>query len=209
MRKPHEKKKTVRIGLRGEKIQVHWLAKTDPTTIARAAGPPQLRTAAGDHRGCSAQKRHPTTIGSDLITRVLVDRQGSLWAGTDGAGLQRYDPTTNRFIEIHQDPNDPASLSQDVIRTLYEDASGRLWVGLYLGGADLLRQPLHPFFYYTHRASDPTSPSDPSIASFLEDTEGRLWIATIDPRSPRTAIMLYGVPSGSKSSSSKLTVGCV
>jgi len=85
--------------------------------------------------------RHDSTIRA-----LLLDREGSLWIGTDGAGLVRLRDldVTLRGVE-HGLPAGPANL-------VAQDGAGRLWVslpyrGVYVGDGDRferLTDPLAP-----------------------------------------------------------------
>jgi diguanylate cyclase (GGDEF)-like protein len=69
---------------------------------------------------------HPS---SNQVFCLLEDRDGSLWIGTLGGGLDNYNPATRKFTHYRQQPGLPGSLPDDNIRSLYLDAAGTLWVG--------------------------------------------------------------------------------
>ena len=49
--------------------------------------------------------------------------------GTDGAGVDHFDPLNETFTHFRHDPNDPNPLSGDTISTIVPDGAGKLWVG--------------------------------------------------------------------------------
>ena len=59
---------------------------------------------------------------------VYQDAQGTYWIGTDGGGLNRFNPKTNNFQRYQHNTNDPDSLSKGVVTAIYEDQTGTLWV---------------------------------------------------------------------------------
>ncbi|MCD4730400.1 MAG: hypothetical protein K8R74_07360, partial [Bacteroidales bacterium] len=68
----------------------------------------------------------PHSISSNWMRYIYYDRQGVVWAGTDGNGLNRYNVITDNFDYFLPSPD--FSLSSG-IRGIYEDSSGILWVG--------------------------------------------------------------------------------
>jgi len=74
----------------------------------------------------------PASLGSGDVWTIYEDRQGSLWAGTDG-GLGRFDRSSGTFTRYQHDPGDPSSLADNRVLTVREDSAGRLWIGTSRG----------------------------------------------------------------------------
>ena len=71
--------------------------------------------------------------GSDRLSNTNVvsiaeDREGYLWFGTEGGGLDRFDPRTGRFKAYLHNSADPHSLTSDIVIGLLIDHRGTLWV---------------------------------------------------------------------------------
>src|SRR5580658_6517752 len=62
-------------------------------------------------------------IRDDSIFCLTTGRDGTLWAGTDGAGLLRYDHGTFRSYRTAQ------GLTNEFVRAVFESRDGTLWVG--------------------------------------------------------------------------------
>ncbi len=72
-------------------------------------------------------------ISKNIIRSLLIDRTGILWVGTNGGGINKYDPTRKRFKHARKTLASN-SLSYDKIRSIYEDSRGNVWVGTEGGG---------------------------------------------------------------------------
>jgi diguanylate cyclase (GGDEF)-like protein len=113
------------------------------------------------------------------VTRLLEDSRGSIWVGTDGGGLNRFDPETGSFSRFTHDPEDPGSLASDSVFALHIDAAGTLWIGTRGGGLDRLGHAAqaadHPTFKnYSQRDGLPNE----VIYGILPDGDGTLWLST-------------------------------
>ncbi|MEX0289217.1 MAG: two-component regulator propeller domain-containing protein [Flavobacteriaceae bacterium] len=81
--------------------------------------------------------RNSTSLSKDIVKSLYVDRTGIIWAGTNGGGLNKFDPERKQFRHIRK--TDRAnSLSYDKIRSMYEDSNGTLWIGTEGGGLNML-----------------------------------------------------------------------
>jgi len=60
---------------------------------------------------------------------LYEDSSGTLWIGTYGGGLNKFDRETKSFVRYQHDANDPNSLSNNTIFAIYEDSTGSLWIG--------------------------------------------------------------------------------
>jgi ligand-binding sensor domain-containing protein len=78
----------------------------------------------------------PSGYIEGIVTRMLVDKDGLLWCGTDINGLARYDARSNRFIHFRNDPLRPGSLSANLITDLFQGHKGFIWAGTEGHGVD-------------------------------------------------------------------------
>lgn len=68
-------------------------------------------------------------LNSITVLCLFVDSRKRVWAGTEGGGLNLYDPEQDRFIPVHQ----LANLPGDAIYSMQEDGQGNFWVGTNVG----------------------------------------------------------------------------
>lgn len=115
----------------------------------------------------------PSSISNNLITKIFADRQGALWVGTFGSGLNRLDRQNGKFTRYQHDPNNPGSLVDNLVLSFCEDQQGRFWVGT-AGGLDVFDRATGVFTHYLERDGLPNN----TIYGILEDQHGRLWLST-------------------------------
>ena len=142
------------------------------------------------------------------IVAIGEDRSGTLWVGTVGAGLNRFDRATGKFKSYLHIPGDPSSLSNDVVSRMLIDHNGKLWVTTW-DGLDRF-DPVHGRFVVYKPG--------PAIGrerlwDMTEDTNGILWIggtAGLNRFDPATGqFMIYGHNSTDPQSLSDNTVTSV
>lgn len=81
--------------------------------------------------------RNRFSITKNIIKSLFVDRTGIVWVGTNGGGVNKFDPERKQFKHIKK-TLDPKSLSYDKIRAMFEDSNGILWIGTEGGGLNML-----------------------------------------------------------------------
>ncbi|MBT9188609.1 two-component regulator propeller domain-containing protein [Zobellia russellii] len=77
------------------------------------------------------------SISKNIIKSLYLDKTGIIWVGTNGGGVNTFDPGKKQFLNVRNTP-DPKSLSYDKIRAMYEDSNGTVWVGTEGGGLNML-----------------------------------------------------------------------
>jgi serine phosphatase RsbU (regulator of sigma subunit)/streptogramin lyase len=109
---------------------------------------------------------------------VYEDGTGTIWVGTYGGGLDRYDPATGKFAHARHDPADPRSIGNNYVRVICEDDSGTLWIGTHGGGLNALDRSTGVFTRYRNDPGNPNSLSNDFVFAIHPDREGNLWLAT-------------------------------
>ena len=75
----------------------------------------------------------PASLSSSFATALAEGRDGSIWVGTYGGGLNRLDPATGRAVRMRHRGGDATSVSSDRVEALRFDRRGRLWAGTGAG----------------------------------------------------------------------------
>ena len=126
----------------------------------------------------SIHEREPHASQLSGVEAILEDEDGTLWLGTQGNGLLRFDRDRKQFIRYRSKPDDATSLSEDYVYSLFEDRQGGIWVGTSGGGVNRFSRRPQPFHTYRHNRSDPNSLADDAALSVLEDRDGILWVGS-------------------------------
>lgn len=120
---------------------------------------------------------NPGSLSYNWVNVVCVDRNGAVWAGTNGGGLNLYDARTAQFTIYRNNPKDPGSLVSDVILALEEDAIGNLWVGTDKGLEQFDRE--QGKFIHFQSSEVPEEMRQATVQSILTDSIGRMWVGTM------------------------------
>ena len=123
------------------------------------------------------------SLSNNTVIALFKDRDGMIWIGTSGGGLEKFDPTTEKFTHYQHDPDNPNSLSSNVIpeNAIYQDHAGNIWIATKSNGLNRLDPVTQNFTRYLHNPDDPGSISSDKPRGFYEDARtGLLWVGTRD-----------------------------
>ncbi len=120
------------------------------------------------------------SLSSDVIYSMHETNDGgekTLWIGTQGGGLNKYNRGKNLFTHYQSDPGDTNSIVDNNVRTILEDRSGMLWIGTNSGLCQFDRTK-KKFIRYTTDPNNPYSLSNNVVFSICEDRSGFIWVGT-------------------------------
>ena len=113
-----------------------------------------------------AEVENPKTMYSfNRITDILEDKNGTLWFGTDGYGITKYDGTSFTFLTTED------GLPNNNISELMEDKNGDIWIATMFGG--ISRYNGKTFTNYTQEGIV----EGIETGGFYEDHSGNIWFA--------------------------------
>jgi ligand-binding sensor domain-containing protein/signal transduction histidine kinase len=112
------------------------------------------------------------SLSHDYPSSLYVDREGTLWVGTDEA-LDRFDPKRGSFEHFRPDVS-------GLVRyhAIKEDRYGNLWLASWGAGLHRFDPRTGKFNVHMHKPGDPNSLSSDRTNSVCIDREGILWIGT-------------------------------
>ena len=128
---------------------------------------------------------------SDNILSIFESKDGSIWIGTKGAGICKYDPLSNTFIWY----NEANGLIEENINSITQSLDGNIWLAGNLG-ITKLNVIENSFTNYT--SNDGLLSNDYNINSAFRDKEGVLYFGNfqgIDYFNPSDIIINKNVPS--------------
>lgn len=117
---------------------------------------------------------NPFSISDNRIYSIFQDRKGTLWVGTFGGGLNKFDDKTERFISYKKIKGDESSLNDNRVMTIFEDSMNNLWIGTYGGGIQKFNRQTEKFSQLTGRNRINSS----VVYGILEDDNKNLWLSS-------------------------------
>jgi signal transduction histidine kinase/DNA-binding response OmpR family regulator len=112
------------------------------------------------------------------VMSLYEDRSGTLWVGSYGGGLGRYDPARGGFERFPFGREDATGLSIGQASAIVEDPLGNLWIGTIGGGLNLFERRTGRFYHFRRRDGDTASLSDDTVYALHVDAHGELWVGT-------------------------------
>ncbi len=92
---------------------------------------------------------HPqkeNSLSKNIVRALYKDKTENIWIGTNGGGINKFDPNRKQFNHIKSSLN-PNSLSYDKIRAIYEDSNENIWFGTEGGELNMLPKGNPTQFY--------------------------------------------------------------
>lgn len=121
------------------------------------------------------------SLGLDILGSLKQDRNGDLWVGTWGGGLQRYG-ARNKAFRMLRHSQDPASvLSHQDIHSVLQLQDGRIAVGTGGNGIDIIDLDHGPAAGYRPPKGKERKPEDLTdgvILALAQAPDGTLWAGT-------------------------------
>ncbi len=120
----------------------------------------------------------PHSLSSNIVLSIFQDREGVLWLGAIGGGVNKLDAGRWNFAHYRNDPSNPNSLGDNMVRAFHQDREGVLWIGTMFGGLDRFDRETGSWRHYRHDPDDPGSLSNDFVSAVYRDRSDVLWIGT-------------------------------
>ncbi|MDH5398364.1 MAG: ATP-binding protein, partial [Cyclobacteriaceae bacterium] len=122
----------------------------------------------------------PYSLSLNNTISLFKDRQGIVWVGTFGGGINLYDPTKYKFNKVVANLHQPEALSNDFTLCFLEDSDGDIWIGTDGGGLNMVTQD-NKHIHFQHDGNEGNNRNAISgnvITSLAEDINEKIWITT-------------------------------
>lgn len=129
-----------------------------------------------DHNTCTY--RGKASDKNVNLLSLLPNEDGTIWAGTDGAGIVALDVSREGPLTQLENEETIPKLSSQSISALYIDRQGNKWIGTLRGGLSCISIGKRTFASLNHDPANNNSLAGSFVSSFEQDNEGQLWIGT-------------------------------
>lgn len=113
----------------------------------------------------------------NMVVSLCFDKNGTLWIGSDGAGVYQLLPGTTTAIPFQ--PADAApQINSNAVYAVYIDRDDRKWIGTLRGGLNIIEPRPLLFRHVVYQAAGHNNMVDNFILSFCEDQQHNIYIGT-------------------------------
>lgn len=114
------------------------------------------------------------SLSDDRVYSIYEDKQGIIWVGTFGGGLNKFDKENKIFNSYKYVKEDPASIGDNRVMYVMEDSYGSMWVGTYGGALNGFDKKTEKFKRY----NDLSRLKSSVVYGILQDNNNHLWMST-------------------------------
>lgn len=116
---------------------------------------------------------NPASLSASSVTRLLLTKDGTLWVGTVGGGVNRYRADKGTFDRFTASIDNPEALTSGTVASLAEGADGHIYVGTGDGGLGVLDPATGKVHSYGQEDGLP-----PTVTALRPDEDGTMWVGT-------------------------------
>jgi ligand-binding sensor domain-containing protein/signal transduction histidine kinase len=114
------------------------------------------------------------------LRSIHEDEDGTLWLGTAGHGILKFNRDRGGFVRYLNDPSDTFSLGSNQVVSLFEDREGNIWAGTTGDGVNRFSRNSIPFRRYRHDPGNPNTLKSDYTSSVYLDSRRILWVGGTD-----------------------------
>lgn len=137
----------------------------------------RYRHDANDSTSISSNRTSKTTVRNLRCVSCNEDRHGTIWIGTEDAGLNKYNREADNFTRYSHKAKDPHSLSYNHVSRIFEDSQHNFWIATWGGGVNLFDRESGQFTRLRHQPGHDNSLDSDFCFSIEENRNGDIWFS--------------------------------
>ncbi|MBL0741143.1 sensor histidine kinase [Chryseolinea lacunae] len=116
----------------------------------------------------------PNSLSGAFASDIYQTRDGVIWVGTNGLGLNKYDPSRSAFRYLGSFPGAPLTLADNYVNTVSAIDDQRILVSTIVGMNEIdLKNKTSKYFPVMTR-----NKTDLRVSNIRQDADGKAWLAT-------------------------------
>jgi ligand-binding sensor domain-containing protein len=112
----------------------------------------------------------------NIRTRVLPVAPDQVWIGTDGGGINIYNPISGDIQYLIMDTRNTGSIGSNAITKMFMDRDLNIWVGHFGAGISVWKRNKEKFESFGHNPFNSLSINREIVSAMFEDSKGRIWV---------------------------------
>lgn len=118
------------------------------------------------------------SINAGPVREVYEGTSGNLWVGTDGSGLSKLDPASDRFTHYTGGAYELVQVSGSSIRSIVQDGQGKLWIASFDAGLSIFDPVSETATWVKVDPDNEQGLATDSVKALLKDHRGDIWVGT-------------------------------
>lgn len=125
-----------------------------------------------------SNRKGPFNLSGSPITCITELRDNVVWVGTNGYGLNKYNPSLSVFKLLGNFEGNFGKLSDDFVSEVFETTSGELMISSFEGGIDVINPKDKKSKHYPRPENAGQWQTRLKINRLLQDSNQRIWLLT-------------------------------
>ncbi|MCV9386697.1 hybrid sensor histidine kinase/response regulator transcription factor [Reichenbachiella ulvae] len=122
-------------------------------------------------------ERSGTQLSYSVVSAIVEDDHGKIYFGTEGTGLNIYEPNTDTYIKI-----DELAYGNSIgtVKALLYEGDDKLWIGTFHRGLIHLDLKSKKFKEYRNEGRRGHSLTSDQVLSIAKASDGKIWAGTLN-----------------------------
>ncbi|MGK2232504.1 MAG: ligand-binding sensor domain-containing protein/GGDEF domain-containing protein [Colwellia sp.] len=118
------------------------------------------------------------SLSSDVVSRIIIDKEEKLWVATFGGGLNLYRENSQDFLRFDTKTK-VTPLTNDTVNALFDDSEGKIWIGTE-NGLNILsnNNNVWSIKHIKKDLGNTKSLTHNTIHAIIETKEQEIWVGT-------------------------------